>query len=122
MTDNSINSDLIRGHIDTIVLGMLQDCDKYGYEICKEVTDLSEGAYELKEPTLYSATRRMEKQGLVSSYWGDEVTGGGRRKYYTITKQGTAIYHQNLQEWNRALALIEKLLSRDAQTKEDRHE
>ena len=121
MTDSSINSDLIRGHIDTIVLGMLSDCDKYGYEICKEVTSLSEGAYELKEPTLYSATRRMEKQGLISSYWGDEISGGGRRKYYTISKKGLEAYQQNLSEWNRALAVIEKLLSREEKNGEKKN-
>ncbi len=42
-----IDSDLIRGHIDTIILNILGEGDKYGYEICKEVEVKSNGAYEL---------------------------------------------------------------------------
>lgn len=112
MAESSISSDLIRGHIDTIVLGMLIDTDRYGYEICKQVTTLSSGAYELKEPTLYSAARRMQQQGLIESYWGEE-SQGGRRKYYSITESGREAYRKNLDEWNRAQKLIERLLTRD---------
>lgn len=112
MAESSISSDLIRGHIDTIVLGMLIDTDRYGYEICKQVTTLSGGAYELKEPTLYSAARRMQQQGLIESYWGEE-SQGGRRKYYSITDAGREAYRKNLEEWNRAQKLIERLLTRD---------
>ena len=110
MTDTNISSDLIRGHIDTIVLGLLSSADRYGYEIVKEVASLSEGAYELKEPTLYSALRRMEGAGLVAAYWGEE-TQGGRRKYYHVTADGHAAYQQNLDDWKRARVLIDRLVS-----------
>ena len=110
MVDAAISSDLIRGHIDTIVLGLLSTCDRYGYEICKEVALLSEDEYELKEPTLYSSARRMEAQGLISSYWG-EGSQGGRRKYYTITTKGAATYRRNLADWRRARRLIDRLVA-----------
>lgn len=108
--DTLISSDLIRGHIDTIVLGLLVDQDRYGYEICKQVTLLSEGEYELKEPTLYAAFRRLETQGLVRSYWGGE-SQGGRRKYYALTPEGDRAYRQNLEDWKRARRLIDRLVS-----------
>ncbi len=110
MSETPISSDLIRGHIDTIVLGLLSAQDRYGYDICKQVTLLSDGEYELKEPTLYSSARRMEAQGLISSYWGEE-SQGGRRKYYAITEQGTAAYQSNLDDWKRARRLIDRLVS-----------
>jgi DNA-binding PadR family transcriptional regulator len=110
MGDAPISSDLIRGHIDTIVLGLLNAQDRYGYEICKQVTVFSDGEYELKEPTLYSAARRMEAQGLIRSYWGEE-SQGGRRKYYAITDAGRAAYHRNLEDWKRARRLIDRLVS-----------
>ena len=87
MVDTTISSDLIRGHIDTIVLGLLSTQDRYGYELCKEVAILSRGMYELTEPPMYSAARRMEDPGLIRSYWGEE-SQGGRRPYYSITPQG----------------------------------
>lgn len=110
MTENNISSDLIRGHVDTIVLGLLSTGDRYGYEIVKAVASLSEGSYELKEPTLYSALRRMEGSGFVTAYWGEE-TQGGRRKYYRITAEGRSAYQRNLDDWQRARVLIDRLVT-----------
>lgn len=117
MSTTAISSDLIRGHIDTIVLGLLSGRDRYGYEVVKEVGVLSEGEYELKEPTLYSAFRRMEGQGLIRSYWGEE-SQGGRRKYYAITPDGTAAYRNNLEDWRRARTLIDRLVTATDSTEE----
>lgn len=110
MGETPISSDLIRGHIDTIVLGLLSTEDRYGYDICKQVSLQSDGEYELKEPTLYSAARRLESQGLIRSYWGEE-SQGGRRKYYAITPDGEQAYQRNLADWKRARRLIDRLIS-----------
>ena len=80
-------SDLLRGHTDTIVLGVLRATDRYGFEIYKTIRDATDGKYEIKEATLYATFRRLVKDGLVEAYWGDE-TQGGRRKYYRITDAG----------------------------------
>ncbi|MHB8050865.1 MAG: PadR family transcriptional regulator [Coriobacteriia bacterium] len=114
MGETPISSDLIRGHIDTIVLGLLSTDDRYGYDICKQVSLLSDGEYELKEPTLYSAARRLEGQGLIRSYWGEQ-SQGGRRKYYSITSDGRQAYQQNLADWKRARRLIDRLISGEAE-------
>jgi len=104
-----ISSDLLRGHTDTIVLGILIEADSYGYEIYKKIMDKSDKLYELKEATLYSSFRRLEVDGSITSYWGDE-TQGGRRKYYSITNQGKEIYKLNKQDWEFTKKIIDKLL------------
>ena len=104
-----ISSDLIRGHTDTIVLGLLASRDMYGYQIHKAILDRSQRLYELKEATLYSSFRRLEDQQLVSSYWGDE-TQGGRRKYYHITLLGVETYRNNRSDWEFAKKVIDSLL------------
>lgn len=109
MPEQSINSDLIRGHIDAIILKILKDGDNYGYEIMKAVSVNSGGGYELKEPSLYTSLKRLEKQGLIVSYWGDE-SQGGRRKYYHMTACGNAAYEKALAEWMHAQRIITKLL------------
>ena len=73
MTDNKISSDLLRGHTDTIILKLLIDGDKYGYEITKLIQTNSSGEYELKEATMYSSLKRLESDGSITSYWGDET-------------------------------------------------
>ena len=107
--NGKISSDLLRGHTDTIVLGILYDGDSYGYEISKKITEKSEGVYSLKEATLYSSFRRLEQDGHITSYWGDE-TQGGRRKYYRITFSGVDLYHQNKKDWEFTKKIIDKLL------------
>ena len=109
MPEQKINSDLIRGHIDTIILNILRDGDNYGYEIMKAVTTKSDSEYELKEPSLYTSLKRLEKQGHILSYWGDE-SQGGRRKYYHITDSGVAAYEKAFSEWLHAQKIITKLL------------
>ena len=86
---SAISADLIRGHINTIILRTLYERDKYGYEIIEEIETRSHGQYTLKQPTLYSALKRLESQGYINAYWKtDEVSQGGRRKYYTLTDAG----------------------------------
>lgn len=104
-----ITSDLIRGHTETIILAQLIKKDSYGYEINKAVTEKSDHTYELKEATLYSAFRRLEEGGFISSYWGDETTGA-RRRYYKILPLGIILYKKNLDEWEHIKTLIDKLL------------
>jgi PadR family transcriptional regulator PadR len=109
MTDNKISSDLLRGHTDTIILKLLMDGDKYGYEITKLIQANSRGEYELKEATMYSSLKRLEADGSITSYWGDE-TQGGRRKYYRITEKGRLVYSENKSNWEYAKRVLDNLL------------
>jgi DNA-binding PadR family transcriptional regulator len=105
----SITADLIRGHTDTIILAALLDGDSYGYRINRALGDLSGGKYEFKEATLYTAFRRLEEEGYITSYWGSEETGA-RRRYYSITPTGREAYDRLMEEWRQASDLIEKLI------------
>ena len=109
MIINKLTSDLLRGHTDTMILKLLADGDKYGYEITKLIYELSDKEYELKEATMYSSLKRLEHDGHIISYWGDE-SQGGRRKYYRITTGGREQYKSNQHNWAYAKKLLEKLL------------
>lgn len=105
----SIASDMIRGHTDAIILAQLMCGDSYGYEINKAIQTVTEGRYELKEATLYTAFRRLEQAGYISSYWGDETTGA-RRRYYAINDLGRNAYRQYLSDWDQARKMIDSLI------------
>ena len=107
--EERISSDMIRGHIDTIILRLLQEQEMYGYQIYKAILERSEGQYELKEPTMYTSLRRLEGQSCIQSYWGEE-TQGGRRRYYHITEEGKALYKRNRAEWEFARRIIDNLI------------
>ncbi len=107
---DTVNTELIRGHVDTIILNSLAERDRYGYEILDIISDLSEGRYEIKQPTLYSCLKRLEKQGFIDSYFGDE-SNGGRRRYYKLTDKGKETLEQDQREWEFSRTIINRLLS-----------
>lgn len=105
----SITADLIRGHTETIILAALMQGDSYGYSINRSINRLTNGQYELKEATLYTAFRRLEDAHFIRSYWGDEATGA-RRRYYAITPTGREEYARRLEEWSRARDMLDTLV------------
>ncbi|TCP65531.1 PadR family transcriptional regulator [Baia soyae] len=109
MSENKMTSGLLRGHTDTMILRLLSEADRYGYEIVKLIAERSGGEYELKEATMYSSVRRLEVDGDIEWYWGSE-SQGGRRKYFRITKKGKMTYARNIQNWEYAKLVLENLL------------
>jgi predicted transcriptional regulator len=83
--------------------------DSYGYEINKAIKEKTNNEYELKEATLYSAFKRLEENGLIESYWGDQNIGA-RRKYYRITENGKKVYHRDKEDWLMTKKIIDKLI------------
>ena len=105
----ALSADILRGYTDTIILRQLSEGDSYGYQINKNVTALSGGAFELKEATLYTAFRRLEAAGYIRSYWGDEMSGA-RRRYYSITDAGLGKLVDDQSAWIETKAQIDLLL------------
>lgn len=105
----SISSDTLRGHTDTIILTQLMRGDNYGYEINKTIQQRTGGQYGFKEATLYTAFKRLEQSGLISSYWGEDGPGA-RRRYYAITEAGRQRWEENRREWHNTRALLDALI------------
>lgn len=101
-----------RGSVNNIILEALNEGDKYGYEIIKQVEEKTNGEIKLKQPSLYSSLGRLEQKGLISSYWGGSDIGG-RRHYYYITKDGrhyynTVVLKLEVQQSDEEIESIEK--------------
>jgi PadR family transcriptional regulator PadR len=94
-----INKEVLKGHIDTLILSLLHNRDMYGYELAKLVREKSEEQFDLKEGTLYLSLKRLEKNNWIESYWGDEQGPGGRRKYYKLTSLGEDGFEEKRSEW-----------------------
>lgn len=102
-----ISSDVIRGYNDTIILFILRKAPSYGYEISKQIREIAEGKYIIKETTLYSAFSRMEKKGYIESFSGNE-TNGKKRTYYQITAAGNDYFQQKCAEWEVTKEVIDR--------------
>ncbi|MBO6229632.1 MAG: PadR family transcriptional regulator [Ruminiclostridium sp.] len=103
-----ISSDIIRGYTDTMILFIMSRGDSYGYEISKQIKEISEGNYVMKETTLYSALTRLEKNGFIASYSG--LHDGRKRTYYKITEAGTAYYNEKCSEWELTKKVIDNFI------------
>ena len=108
--DNNVNTDLIRDHVDSFILRFLANGDSYGYDIHKAISGATEGVYEIKQPTLYSCLKRLEKQGYILSYDG-ETSNGAQRKYYSITDKGRTFLNRDIEQWEFSRTLLNRLLS-----------
>ena len=105
----TISADLLRGYTDTIIMRQLAETDGYGYGISLTVAEKSDGMVQLKEATLYTAFRRMEENGYIRSYWGDEETGA-RRRYYSLTEPGRTKLEDDKEAWEETRRVMDTLL------------
>lgn len=104
------DSDLIRGNVDTVILRVLYDGDRYGYDMIKAINAKSGGTL-IKQPTLYACLKRLEKQGFISSYWDASESNGGKRKYYTLTDSGREVFVTYKNEFERTRDLFGNLIT-----------
>jgi len=88
---------------------MLLDNESYGYEISKNIKELSDEKYIMKETTLYSAFTRLENNGYIESFYKDE-TFGKRRTYYRITEAGIVYYIEKCDEWKLTKDVINRFI------------
>ncbi len=110
-----MDSRLLMGALEMLVLQVLHGGPAYGYRITQEVMSRSQGYFELKEGSLYPALHRMERQGLLEAYW-EAVGPKRRRKYYRITAKGLEALEARQAEWQRFSAAVDGVMGtpRDA--------
>ncbi|HEX9060646.1 MAG TPA: helix-turn-helix transcriptional regulator [Clostridia bacterium] len=101
-----INSDIIRGHLDSIILRLILEKDQYGYEISKEIGIRTNNQFQIKEASLYAVVQRLEKKELIESYYGD-ISHGAKRRYYRITPLGRAYFKEQAEEWQKTKEIID---------------
>jgi len=93
-----IEKSLLSGSTPMLVLALLKDGDKYGYEMVSELARRSNNTFQLKEGTLYPLLHTLEKNRWVKSYT-KTAAGGRERKYYQLTAEGRVYLEHKQQEW-----------------------
>ncbi len=93
-----IEKSLLSGSTPMLVLSLLKDGDKYGYEMVEQLAKRSDDTFRLREGTLYPLLHALEKQKLVSSYT-KTAPNGRERKYYRLTSDGREQLEYKEREW-----------------------
>lgn len=104
--------ELLKGHLDTLLLAVLEPGPQHGYAVIEALRTSSAGALDLPTGTVYPALHRLERAGLIASDW--ETVRGRRRRAYHLTPSGHAALGEQRDVWNQFSAAVSAVLSRRA--------
>ncbi|TAJ30873.1 MAG: PadR family transcriptional regulator [Reyranella sp.] len=104
-----MEAEMLKGHLDAIVLAALEGAPAHGYAIIETIKTRSAATFDLPEGTVYPALHRLEQAGLLESDW---VTppGGRRRRVYSLTKAGVGALAERRKSWGRFSQAVEAML------------
>ena len=100
--------DALRGHLDALVLAVLEHEPRHGYAIMEALQERSGGALDLPTGTLYPALRRLERAGYVRSEWS--TVAGRKRRTYRLTAAGRRTLAGERSDWRDFATVIENVL------------
>ena len=102
-------SELRKGSAELLILGVLQERSRHGYEIARVIEDRSNGEITFHSATLYPTLYRLERKKLITGRWV-ERDGQRRRRYYRITVAGRAVLGEQQSAWNRFVAALHRVV------------
>jgi DNA-binding PadR family transcriptional regulator len=94
-----MEGETLKGHLDLLLLAVVQQETMHGYRIIEALRSRSRGAFDLAEGTVYPALHRLERAGLLASLWA--TAEGRRRRVYSLTRRGTAALEEQQQAWKQ---------------------
>lgn len=100
--------DLLRGHVDGMILAVLEPAPLHGYAIMEALRARSGGGLDLPTGTLYPALRRLERAGYLDSTW--QTVNGRRRRTYQLTRAGRRALATERTGWHDFAAIVNSLL------------
>ena len=99
-----------KGVLDMVILKLLEQEVKYGYQIILDLKERSGEIFSLKEGTLYPILYRLEEDGLVESRWCEPDGKRVARKYYHITKKGQKMLQEIFNLWKNVSEKIDNIM------------
>ena len=104
-----IDKSLVSGSMALLVLKLLEDGFKYGYQMIEELKRRSDDTFHLKAGTLYPLLHGLEEEGFVTAY-EQEAAAGKPRRYYHLTKEGGAALREQEESWNAYAHAVGRVL------------
>ena len=103
-------AELLPGTLDMLILKAVSLKPLHGYGVLLRIGQISGGALDIPQGSLYPALYRLEAQGLISTEWG-ESENNRRAKYYTLTAAGRKRLREETANWNRLVEAISAALA-----------
>ena len=90
--------ELKKGSAELLILSLIEDRPRHGYEISKLIEDRSDGALKFNVASFYPLLYRLEKRGFIEGHWVEKA-GQRRRRYYRLTAQGKKVLKAQRSTW-----------------------
>jgi len=106
----SIDTAVIRGTLDLLILRVLTLEPMHGWGISERIQSLSREALKAQQGSLYASLHRLTREGWIRSYWQD-TDAGRRARYYALTRAGEKQVAIETDQWLRLSAGVGRLIS-----------
>ena len=103
-----LDRDLKRGSTEMLIMAMVEDRPRHGYEIGKLIEQRSQGVLQFHVASLYPLLYRLEKRGLIKGRWVEKA-GERRRRFYKLTKDGKKALAAQRGIWESFVAAINRI-------------
>ena len=100
---------LVQGSLDLLILQVLTLGPYHGLGLSRRISQVTQGAFNVKPGSLFPAHHRMEEQGWLSSEWG-ESENKRRAKFYRLTPAGRRQLSRETENWQRIALAIGRAL------------
>ncbi len=112
MSNRPLDRELKKGSAELLVLSLVEDRARHGYEISKLIESRSEGALKFNVASLYPLVYRLEARGWIQGRWV-EKPGQRRRRYYRLTAQGRKVLAAQRQGWREFAQAVRRITGVD---------
>jgi PadR family transcriptional regulator len=105
----SDDRELRKGSAETLILALLEEHDRHGYEIAKQIERQSGGALKFHVASLYPTLYRLERRGLIAGRWVERA-GERRRRFYRLTPDGRQMLAAQRRRWSAFFAALDRVV------------
>ena len=103
-----LDRELKKGSTEILILALVEDRPRHGYEIAKLIDQRSDGALKFHAASLYPILYRLEKRSLIKGRWV-EKSGQRRRRYYKLTKRGREVLAAQRNTWAEFVNALDRV-------------
>src|SRR5262244_3923536 len=107
-TPSILDREVKRGSAEMLILALVEDRPRHGYEIAKLIEQRSDGVLQFHVASLYPLLYRLEKRGLIKGTW-IEKAGQRRRRYYKLMPEGKKALNEQRQTWSDFFAALDRV-------------
>jgi transcriptional regulator len=105
---NFLDKEVKRGSTEMLILALVEDRPRHGYEIAKLIEERSDGVLQFHVASLYPLLYRLEKRGLIKGAWVEKA-GERRRRFYKLTAAGKKVLNEQRQTWSDFFAALDRV-------------